>query len=157
MLHTCTKHDPFYRVCLISKGGCCAVSQFKNIHAYRSRLKMEMYSNSSQNTCEPLPHTRARTCTHAHADRHTQNAFFSFITQAVKCFITLFQSQFCVYNISVVTFSKLLCSTDCQSRVRKNRFLLFQHKRDCLKEMTQNRSLKKGGHQHMLPEKQVLI
>lgn len=56
----------FIVYCLISKGGCCAVSQFKNIHAYRSRLKMEMYSNSSQNTCEPLPHTRARTQTGTH-------------------------------------------------------------------------------------------
>lgn len=56
----------FYHVVLYLEMGCCAGSQFKNIHAYRTRLKMEMYSNSSQNTCEPLPHTRSERNTHTH-------------------------------------------------------------------------------------------
>lgn len=81
---------------LISKGGCCAVSQFKNIHAYRSRLKMEMYSNSSQNTCEPLPHTRART----HTQTGTHRMHFSVLLPGKMFYNPVSKSILCLQYIS---------------------------------------------------------
>lgn len=55
------------------------VFQFKCIHAYRSRLKMEIYSNPSWDTCEPR----------VHAETHTQSLLLTCLGSVVGIYIFL--------------------------------------------------------------------
>lgn len=96
--HTCIKHDLFYHGLLDLERDCCTASQFKNIHAYRFCLKMEMYSKLSQNTCELSPGIHTCMCTHTHIHRKRGGRGFSFITQEGNHFSAMFQSQFCLRN-----------------------------------------------------------
>lgn len=81
MCLTSEKHDSFFWFFLCTASlemGCCEHSwglhnielcRIKNIHAYQSCLKMEIYSDPSRNTCEP----RWNTHFYWHMRTHTQD------------------------------------------------------------------------------------
>lgn len=97
------KHDRFF-LCTASpdKGRCCEhiwglhnteLCRCKNTHAYQSCLKMQIYSDPSQNTCEPRWNThvywRAHTHTQINTSRHRIWIYYSrskhFITSFLCC------------------------------------------------------------------------
>lgn len=92
------RHDRFF-LCAASPemGRCCEhirglhntdLCRCKNIHAYQSCLKMQIYSDPSRNTCEPRWNTHFYWRAHTHTQIHTYR--HRFCDSRSKHFITSF-------------------------------------------------------------------